>query len=136
MEELHSKESAMNELYRALKSKEKELQKSAARCSELANRVPSLSQDVRRLKMRCDRAGGARSRAIEKAIDRVRKHYESVRTKRVKHPNGRIEDWVRNLEFNGGRLVASDPIDPITREEDLFTCGELTMNALVYCKSR
>jgi len=97
----------MNELHQALGSKEKELQKSTARCSELADRVPSLSQDVHRLKMRCDRAGEVRSRAIEKAIDRVKKHYESTETKRVKHPNGRIEDWVRDLVVE---LVALDGV--------------------------
>lgn len=40
--------------------------------------------------------------------------------------------WYYDSQINGGRLVASDPI---TREEDLFTCGEFTMNALVYCQS-
>ena len=55
-----------------------------------------LRRDTHRFKMRGDQAKETRSRAIEKAVDRVRKHYKSAETKRVKRPDGRIEDWVRN----------------------------------------
>jgi chromosome segregation ATPase len=85
----------------ALDSKNKELQKSAARCLELENTVSSLRRDVHLFRMRCDRAEETRSREVEReverAVERVRKCYESTETKRVKRPDGRIEDWVRDL---------------------------------------
>jgi hypothetical protein len=47
--------------------------------------------------MRCDWAEETRSHAVEKAVDRVRKRFETVNTRTVKRPDGRIEDWVRDL---------------------------------------
>ena len=47
--------------------------------------------------MKCNRAAETRSQAVEAAVDRARKHFESTNTKRIKRPDGRIEDWVRDL---------------------------------------
>jgi len=57
--------------------------------------------------VRYDRAKQTCSRTVEDAIARVRRHYESAETKRVKHPDGRIEDWVRDLVVE---LVALDGV--------------------------
>ena len=57
--------------------------------------------------MKCTRAEGTRSHAVEKAVDRARKCFESANTKRVKRADGRIEDWVRNLVVE---LVALDGV--------------------------
>jgi len=87
----------MNRLQQALDSKDKELQRSAAGCSKLDNTISSLRRDVHRLQTRCDRAEETCSHQVEKAVERVRKRYESAKTRRVKRPDGRIEDWVRDL---------------------------------------
>lgn len=101
------KESATNELLEVLDGKEKDLQRSAARCVELAGTVSSLRRDIHRFGMRCNRAKEVCSHAVENAVNRVRKHYESAETKKVKRPDGRIEDWVRNLVVE---LVALDGV--------------------------
>lgn len=74
---------------------------------ESRDRTSSLRRDVHRLKARCDRAEETRSQAVEKAVTRARKHFESAETKRVKRPDGRIEDWVRDLVVE---LVALDGV--------------------------
>jgi hypothetical protein len=91
----------------ALQDKGLELQKSAADCLELRDRVSSLRRDTHRFWMRYDRAKESRSQAVEKAVTRVTKHYESTGTRRVKRPDGRIEDWVRDLVVE---LVALDGV--------------------------
>ena len=57
--------------------------------------------------MTCVRARETRSHAVEEAVDRARKHFKSANTKRVKRPDGRIEDWVRDLIVE---LVALDGV--------------------------
>jgi hypothetical protein len=47
--------------------------------------------------MRCDRAEETHSLEVERAVENVRECYENTETKRVKRPDGRIEDWVRDL---------------------------------------
>lgn len=74
---------------------------------ELKHRVSSLRQDVHRFRMRSDRAKETRSKAVEAAVIRARKHFELAETKRVKRPDGQIEDWVRNLVVE---LVALDGV--------------------------
>lgn len=100
-------ESAMGKLQKSLHSKEKELQKSVLRCSGLTDTVSALRRNVNRFKAKCNRAEGTSSRAVEKAVDRARRHYEGAGTKRLKHPDGRIEDWVRDLVVE---LVALDGV--------------------------
>jgi len=90
----------MSDLRRALDSKESEVR-------ELKDKVSSLRQDARRFRMRSDQAKETRSKAVEAAVARARKHYKSAETKKVKHPDGRIEDWVRNLVVE---LVALDGV--------------------------
>ena len=58
-------------------------------------------------KMRCDRAEETCSHEVERAVERVRKCYEGAETKRLKRPDGRIEDWVRDLVVE---LVALDGV--------------------------
>ena len=106
-DKLSSKESTINTLQQALGTKEEELRRSATHHLELTNTVSSLRRDVHRLEMKCDRADESCSRAVEKAVDRVRKHYDSAETKRVKWPDGRIKDWVRDLV---AELVAPDGV--------------------------
>ena len=101
------KESTTGDLLEVVDGREKELQKSAARCVELADTVSSLRRDTHRFGMRCNRAKEVCSHAVENAVNRVRKHYESVGMKKVKRPDGRIEDWVRNLVVE---LVALDGV--------------------------
>jgi uncharacterized protein YoxC len=98
----------VNRLQQALDSKSKELQKSAARCLELNDTVSSLRRDVHRFKKRCDRAEETHSLEVKRAVGKVRKCYESTDTKRVKRPDCRIEDWVRDLvvELVGSLLSA------------------------------
>ena len=110
-EKLDSMESAMGKLRQALDSKEKELRKSTLQCSGLMSTVSSLRRDVYCFKARCNRAKGTSSRAVEKAVDRARRYYESAETKRLKRPDGRIEDWVRDLVVE---LVALDGV-PTTK---------------------
>ena len=57
--------------------------------------------------MRYDRAKETCSRAVEDAVARARRHYKNAETKRVKRPDGRIEDWVRDLVVE---LVALDGV--------------------------
>jgi hypothetical protein len=90
----------MDEVQQALNGRERELQESR-------DKVLSLHRDVRRFKARCDRAEETRSQAVEKAVARAREHYENAETKRVKRPDGRIEDWVRDLVVE---LVALDGV--------------------------
>ena len=97
----------MNELQQALASKEKDPQKSAAKVVQLGDNISSLRRSVHRYEMRYGRAKETCSRAVENAIARARKHYENAETKRVKRPDGRIEDWVRNLVVE---LVALDGV--------------------------
>lgn len=97
----------MNELRQALASTEKDLQKSTMKSLKLEGDVLSLRRSVHRARMGCDRAKETRSRAVENAVARVTKYYESVETKRVKRPDGRIEDWVRDLVVE---LVALDGV--------------------------
>ena len=96
-ERLSSKQSKINELSCALDRKEEELQKSTTQCSRLNERISSLERNVHRFRARCDRAEEKRSHAVEAAIDRTRKQFESANSRRVKRPDGRIEDWVRDL---------------------------------------
>jgi septal ring factor EnvC (AmiA/AmiB activator) len=91
-EKLSLRESTINALSKTLDSKEKELQNSAAQSSTLKERVSSLCQDVHRFRIRCARAEEAHSHAVEKAVDRARKQFESRNSKRIKRPDGRIED--------------------------------------------
>lgn len=95
------------ELQRALDSKDEELQKCDAHCSELNNTVSSLRRDVHMFKMRCDRAEETCSHEVERAVERVRKCYKGAETKRLKRPDGRIEDWVHDLVVE---LVALDGV--------------------------
>ena len=104
---LSLKESATGELLEVLNGKERELQKSAARRVELTDTVSSLCRDTHRFGMRCNRAKEVCSHAVESAVNRVRKHHESAKTRKVKRPDGRIEDWVRNLVVE---LVALDGV--------------------------
>ena len=59
------------------------------------------------VKMRYDRAKEARSRTVGNAVARARKCFENAEVKRVKGPDGRIEDWVRDLVVE---LVALDGV--------------------------
>lgn len=106
-EKLSSKESTITELSQALDSKDKELKRSTTRCVKMTEVISSLRRDVDRFKKRCDRADEVRSRAIEKAVDRARKHFKSANTRRIKRLDGRIEDWVRDLVVE---LVALDGV--------------------------
>ena len=97
----------MNKLSQTLGEKEKELRDSAERCSRLTSRVSSLRQHVHRYRMRSVRGEETHSHTVEKAVERARNHLESASTKRVKRPDGRIEDWVRDLVVE---LVALDGV--------------------------
>ena len=97
----------VDELQQALVSKERDLQKSTTRSSKLENEAMSLRRGVHRFRMRYSRAKETRSHAVEKAVARVTEHYQSAETKRVKQPDGRIQDWVRNLVVE---LVALDGV--------------------------
>jgi hypothetical protein len=90
----------MDEVQQALDSREQELQESR-------DRISSLQRETHRFRMRSNRAKETRSQAVEKAVARVRKHYENAETKRVKCSDGRIEDWVRDLVVE---LVALDGV--------------------------
>lgn len=106
-EKLSSKESTINDLSRTLGNKEVELEASTECCSRLTTKVSSLQRDLHRFKMRDNRADEVCSRAVERAVDRTRKRFEEANTKRIKRPDGRIEDWVRNLVVE---LVALDKV--------------------------
>lgn len=106
-EELSTKDSKIDELSQILDNERKEHQKSTARNWELTSTASSLRKDVHRYKSRCDRAKETRSHAIEKAVEKTRKEFKSAGTKRVKRPDGRIEDWVRHLVVE---LVALDGV--------------------------
>ena len=82
-EKLSSGELVINELLQTLGEKEKELKDSAAECSTLTGKVSSLHQHVQRFRMRSVRAKGTGSRAIEEAVERAKKHFESANAKRV-----------------------------------------------------
>ena len=99
--------SKVDELSQALDSKEGELWASTAQCSTLTEKNSSLHRDVDRLRKKCNRAEETHSRAIERAVDTARKHFESANTRRIKRPDGRIEDWVRDLVVE---LVALDGV--------------------------
>lgn len=101
------KASRIGELSQALNDKEGELRASTAQCLTLTEKVSSLHRDVNRLKKRCIRVEVTRSQAIERAVDTARRHFESANTRRIKRPDGRIEDWVRNLVVE---LVALDGV--------------------------
>lgn len=73
----------------------------------LTEQVSSLRQDVHRFRMRCSRSEEICSHEVEKAVNRVRNRFESVDTKMVKRPDGRIEDWARDLVVE---LVALDGV--------------------------
>ena len=79
--------STVNELRQALASTEKDLQKSTTKSLKLEGDVLSLCRSVHRARMGRDWAKETRSRAIENAVARVTKCYESVETKRVKRPD-------------------------------------------------
>ena len=87
-EELSTKDSKLAELSQALDDEREQLQKSTARCGELTDTVSSLRRDVHRFKARSDREKETRSHAIEKAVEKARKEFESAGSKRVKHPDG------------------------------------------------
>ena len=110
-EKLSTRESTIKTLSQSLDNKEKELQdlsrNSAAQHSVLTERNSSLRREVHRLRMQNTRAKETRSHAIEKAVARAREHYKSSVTKRVKRPDGRIEDWIRDLVVE---LVALDGV--------------------------
>jgi hypothetical protein len=74
---------------------------------ETDKRISSLCRDVDRFRKRRSRAEDARSHAVEKVVGMVRKRYESTNTRRVKRPDGRIEDWVRDIVVE---LVALDGV--------------------------
>ena len=88
-EELSTKDSKIAELSQALDDEREQLRKSTARCWELTNTISSLRRDVHRFKARCDQENETRSQAIEKAVEKARKEFESTGDKRVKHPDGR-----------------------------------------------
>ena len=94
------KAATTSEVQHALGCREGELQ-------ELRDRVSSLCRDLHRFKLGCDRAKERRSQAVKKAIARVEEHCESAETTKVKRPDGRIEDWVRDLVIE---LVALDGV--------------------------
>ena len=81
-----------------LKSKDCALQKVSRDNSGLRNRVAKLSKEVRRLRAKILRAPGQRSRAVEAAVAEVERKLK-VRPDvwRIKRPDGRIENWVRDL---------------------------------------
>lgn len=70
---------------------------------------------------------GTSSCAIKKAVDRVRKYYESAETKRLKCSNGWIEDWVHDLVV---KLVALNGVPTakvpqvIDRVQCCFSCQD------------
>lgn len=104
---LSSKTSRIDELSQALESKDEEFQASAAQCSMLTEKVSSLHRDVDRLRKRCNRVEETHFQAIERAVNTAREHFESANTRRIKRPDGRIEDWVRHLVIE---LVALDGV--------------------------
>ena len=87
----------------ALASTKWDLQKSTAKGLELGDNISTLPQGVHRFKMRYDRAKEMCSHTVEDTVARTRRHYRNAERKRMKHPDGRIEDWVRDLvvELNG-----------------------------------
>ena len=104
---LGEKEAELRNSVKELQKSAEELHKSAAQRSRLNETISSLHRDVNRFRKRCDRADSIRSRAIEKAVDNTRKHFRLTNTRRVKRPDGRIEDWVRDLVVE---LVALDGV--------------------------
>ena len=97
----------MDGLLEVVSNEQEELQRSNARCLELDNVVDSLRHNIDRSRKRCSRAKETRCHEIEKAVNRARTQFESAGTKQVKRPDGRIENWVRNLVVE---LVALDSV--------------------------
>ena len=81
-----------------LKSKSEALEKVSKDYSGLRDRTSKLHKEVRILRTKTLRAPGQHSRATEAAIAKVVREFEAEsHDLRIKRPDGRIENWVRDL---------------------------------------
>jgi len=73
--------------------------------SRLQDRTSKLHREVRRLRIKTLRAPGQRYRAVEAAIAETAASESGAQSNiwRIKRPDGRIENWVRDLSC---RLIA------------------------------
>jgi len=87
-----------------LKSKNEALEKISNDHSRSRSRISSLYKEVRRLRVKTLRAPGQRSRAVKAAISKAASKFKAQSNAyRIKRPDGRIENWVRDLSC---RLIA------------------------------
>ena len=105
----------------ALASTKWDLRKSTAKGLELGDNISTLPQGVHRFKMRYDRAKKTCSHTVEDAVARTRRHYQNAERKRMKHPKGRIEDWVCDLVVELNRVPMAHVPQVIERVRRSFT---------------
>lgn len=78
-----------------LTGKNKALEKD---CLRLRKRTSKLQKEVRNLRKKARRAPGQRSREVEAAVAKAADEFkEHSNVWRIKRPDGRIENWVRDL---------------------------------------
>ena len=65
-------------------------------CSQSQDHISKLHKEVRRLRAKAVRAPGQRAHAVEAAISKATNNFEADAW-RIKRPDGRIENWVRDL---------------------------------------
>ena len=81
-----------------LKSKNEALEKISKDYSRLRDRTSKLHKEVGILRTKTLRASGQRSRATEAAVAKAVREFEArSHDLRIKRPDGRIENWVRDL---------------------------------------
>jgi hypothetical protein len=81
-----------------LSRKSEALEKAIDDHSKLQERNSKLHNEVRKLRVKVLRAPGQRSHAVEAALTKAAREFEGHSDIwRIKRPDGRIEDWVRDL---------------------------------------
>lgn len=82
-----------------LENSKKAAEKMSADRLRLQDRISKLYKEVRRLRLKTLRAPGQRSRAVKAAASKAVSKFEarSNPLPRIKRPDGRIENWVRDL---------------------------------------
>lgn len=87
-----------------LKSERDTLKKTSSECSKSHNRTSRLRKEVQKLRTKVLHAPGQRDRAVKAAVSKVVREFgERQNIWRIKRPDGRIEDWIRDLSC---RLIA------------------------------
>lgn len=96
--ELKSKDESLEKKSNDLLNLQNQNSKLRDRDLKLQGRNSKLSKEIRRLQMKALRAPGQRSHAVEVAIAKTA---DELRARsniwRIKRPDGRIENWVRDL---------------------------------------